>query len=108
MVAATPPGPENGSATSARRKLGGNLRKFVDPEAVAFREHHRPEHGVFELPDIAGPMMGDQEPSAVRRQVRMGFPSSAANSARKWRASAAMSPGRSRSGGTVIGNTCSR
>ena len=47
-------------------------------------------------------------PSASADDGADAFPSSAAKRTRKWRTSSGMSSGRSRSGGTVIGNTCRR
>ena len=38
--------------------LGANLREIVDAERLAVAQHHRPEYGVFELPDVARPIIG--------------------------------------------------
>ena len=38
--------------------MGGDLRKFGDGQLVAIGQHHGAEKGVFELADIARPVIG--------------------------------------------------
>src|SRR4029077_16706019 len=45
--------------------LSGNLRELVGANFLAVREYDRTENGVFELTDIAGPVIGGKECHAV-------------------------------------------
>ena len=74
--------------------LDGDLREFVDSEAVVVRQHDA-EHCVFELPDVAWPMISRQQSHRFRRDSANGLSPLGREKRQEWRASAAMSAGRS-------------
>ena len=78
------------------------------PDAVAFGEHHGAEHRVFKLADIAGPVKGGEHAHRLGRDDADALALLGGKARQEMPGQRRNIGGRSRSGGTVIGKTCSR
>jgi len=85
-----------------------NLGKFGYPDAVVFGQDHGAEQRVFELADIAGPMEGRQHAQRLGRNERKCAFAFFRRQPRQKCGPARNVPGRSRSGGTVMGKRAKR
>lgn len=91
------------------RHLRGDLREIGRRQLRPFGEHHGPEDGVFELADIARPVIGRQQRQrAGRYGERSGELLFPAKRCTKARTRTGMSSLRRRSAGMVIGKTLRR
>ncbi|MCY1222594.1 hypothetical protein D9M72_346920 [compost metagenome] len=61
------PGEAGAVGNDVARDLGGDLRKILHRQLVAFGKHNSPEDRVFELPDVAWPVIGSQQRQGAAR-----------------------------------------